>query len=132
MSQINFLVPNPTIHLVLSVPERNLMIKRSAKLLIFISFFVQIRFRKTNIGMPKNTEVQLAIICSFKLSIFARNVLQVKHFNYPLENQKPELYNQGGWIICHIFSILGSNTRFFDKLYDGSWYESSLNIAKIT
>ena len=30
------------------------------------------------------------------------------------------------------FSILGSNKRFFDKLYDGSWSESSIYIAKIT
>ena len=30
------------------------------------------------------------------------------------------------------FSILGSNNRFFDKLYDGSWSESSIYIAKIT
>ena len=28
--------------------------------------------------------------------------------------------------------ILGSNKRFFDKLYDGSWSESSIYIAKIT
>ena len=30
------------------------------------------------------------------------------------------------------FSILGSNKRFFDKLYDGSWSNSSIYIAKIT
>ena len=29
------------------------------------------------------------------------------------------------------FSILGSNKRFFDKLYNGSWSESSIHIAKI-
>ena len=42
---------------------------------------------------------------------------------------------QGGWIIYHIFhqfSILGSNKRLFNKLYDGSWPESSIYIAKIT
>ena len=27
------------------------------------------------------------------------------------------------------FSILGSNKRFFDKLYEGSWSESSIYIA---
>ena len=30
------------------------------------------------------------------------------------------------------FSFLGSNKRFFDKLYDGPWSESSIYIAKIT
>ena len=30
------------------------------------------------------------------------------------------------------FSILGSNKRFFDKLYGGSWSESSIYIPKIT
>ena len=30
------------------------------------------------------------------------------------------------------FSILGSNKRFFDKLYDGSWSKSSIYNAKIT
>ena len=30
------------------------------------------------------------------------------------------------------FRILGSNKRFFDKLFDGSWSESSIYIAKIT
>ena len=30
------------------------------------------------------------------------------------------------------FSILGSNKRIFDIVYDGSWSESSIFIAKIT
>ena len=53
--------------------------------------------------------------------------------NYPMDVLTPLNRRVESSTISSIdFSILGSNKRFFDKLYGGSWSESSIFIAKIT